>query len=116
MSAKTIDGKKLAERTRAEIAAGVAALKAEKGVTPGLAVILVGDNPASVSYVTAKEKACRDAGMISCEIRMPADAAEDAVIDAVKSLNADPTIHGILVQLPLPKGISEKRVIDAISP
>lgn len=116
MSAKTIDGKKLAERTRAEIAAGVAALKAEKGVTPGLAVILVGDNPASVSYVTAKEKACRDAGMISCEIRMPADAAEDAVIDAVKSFNADPTIHGILVQLPLPKGISEKRVIDAISP
>ena len=116
MSAKTIDGKKLAERTRAEIAAGVAALKAEKGVTPGLAVILVGDNPASVSYVTAKEKACRDAGMISCEIRMPADAAEDAVIDAVKSLNADPTIHGILVQLPLPKGISEKRVIDARSP
>lgn len=116
MSAKTIDGKKLAERTRAEIAAGVAALKAEKGVTPGLAVILVGDNPASVSYVTAKEKACRDAGMISCEIRMPADAAEDAVIDAVKSLNADPTVHGILVQLPLPKGISEKRVIDAISP
>lgn len=116
MSAKTIDGKKLAERTRAEIAAGVAALKAEKGVTPGLAVILVGDNPASVSYVTAKEKACRDAGMISCEIRMPADAAEDAVIDAVKSLNADPTIHGILVQLPLPNGISEKRVIDAISP
>ena len=116
MSAKTIDGKKLAERTRAEIAAGVAALKAEKGVTPGLAVILVGDNPASVSYVTAKEKACRDAGMISCEIRMPADAAEDAVIDAVKSLNADPTMLGILVQLPLPKGISEKRVIDAISP
>lgn len=116
MSAKTIDGKKLAERTRAEIAAGVAALKAEKGVTPGLAVILVGDNPASVSYVTAKEKACRDAGMISREIRMPADAAEDAVIDAVKSFNADPTIHGILVQLPLPKGISEKRVIDAISP
>lgn len=116
MSAKTIDGKKLAERTRAEIAAGVAALKAEKGVTPGLAVILVGDNPASVSYVTAKEKACRDAGMISREIRMPADAAEDAVIDTVKSFNADPTIHGILVQLPLPKGISEKRVIDAISP
>ncbi len=116
MAAELIDGKKLAAETRAQIAAGVAALKAEKGVTPGLAVILVGDNPASVSYVTAKEKACRDAGMISCEIRMPADAAEDAVIDAVKSLNADPTIHGILVQLPLPKGISEKRVIDAISP
>ena len=116
MSAKTIDGRKLAERTRAEIAKGVAALKAEKGVTPGLAVILVGDDPASVSYVTAKEKACRDAGMASREIRMPADAAEEAVVDVVESLNADPAIHGILVQLPLPKGISEKRVIDAISP
>ena len=77
MSANIIDGKKLAAATRAEIAAGVAALKAEKGVTPGLAVILVGDNPASVSYVTAKEKASREAGMHSVEIRLPADATED---------------------------------------
>ena len=115
MSAQIIDGKKLAADTRAEIAAGVAALKAEKGITPGLAVILVGDNPASVSYVTAKEKACIEAGMYSREIRLPADTPEQTVIDTVKALNDDPAIHGILVQLPLPKGISEKKVIDAIA-
>lgn len=115
MRAQIIDGKKLAAETRAEIAAGVAALKAEKGVTPGLAVILVGDNPASVSYVTAKEKACREAGMYSREIRLPAETPEQVVVDTVKALNADPAIHGILVQLPLPKGISEKKVVDAIA-
>ncbi len=116
MGAQIIDGKKLAAETRAEIAAGVAALKDETGVTPGLAVILVGDNPASISYVTAKEKACREAGMYSREIRLPADAPEATVLDAVRALNADPAIHGILVQLPLPKGIAEKKVIDAIAP
>ena len=116
MKAQLIDGKKLAADTRAEIARGVAALKAEKGVTPGLAVILVGDNPASVSYVTAKEKACREAGMLSREIRLPATVAEDELIAEITKLNADPAIHGILVQLPLPKGFSEKRVIDAIAP
>ena len=115
MSAQIIDGKKLAADTRAEIAAGVATLKAEKGITPGLAVILVGDNPASVSYVTAKEKACIEAGMYSREIRLPADTPEQTVIDTVKALNDDPAIHGILVQLPLPKGISEKKVIDTIA-
>lgn len=115
MRAQIIDGKKLAAETRAEIAAGVAALKAEKGVTPGLAVILVGDNPASVSYVTAKEKACREAGMYSREIRLPAETPEQVVVETVKALNADPAIHGILVQLPLPKSISEKKVVDAIA-
>ena len=115
MRAQIIDGKKLAAETRAEIAAGGAALKAEKGVTPGLAVILVGDNPASVSYVTAKEKACREAGMYSREIRLPAETPEQVVVETVKALNADPAIHGILVQLPLPKGISEKKVVDAIA-
>ena len=115
MSAALIDGKKLAAETRAQIAAGVAALKVEKGVTPGLAVILVGDNPASVSYVTAKEKACREAGMYSREIRLPATIAEDGLIAEIDRLNADSAIHGILVQLPLPKGFSEKRVIDAIA-
>jgi len=111
-----IDGKALAQRTRAEIAEGVAALKAEKGFAPGLAVILVGDNPASVSYVTAKEKACAEAGMLSREIRLPADAPEGALLDEIARLNADDAIHGILVQLPLPKGFDEKRVIDAIAP
>ncbi len=116
MSATVIDGKKLAAEMRAEIAAGVAALKAERGVTPGLAVVLVGDNPASVSYVTAKEKAAQEAGMVSREIRLPADATEDELLARVRALDGDPSIHGILVQLPLPKGISEKKVIDAISP
>ena len=116
MKATLIDGKKLAADTRAEIARGVAALKADTGVTPGLAVILVGENPASISYVTAKEKACADAGMYSREIRLPADTPEATIIETILSLNADPAIHGILVQLPLPKGISEKKVIDAIAP
>ena len=116
MSATVIDGKKLAAEMRAEIAAGVAALKAERGVTPGLAVVLVGDNPASVSYVTAKEKAAQEAGMASREIRLPADATEEELLARVRALDGDPSIHGILVQLPLPKGISEKKVIDAISP
>ena len=116
MAAELIDGKKLAAETRAQIAAGVAALKAEKGVTPGLAVILVSDNPASVSYVTAKEKACTDAGMHSREIRLPASVSEANLLAEIARLNADPAIHGILVQLPLPKGFDEKKVIDAIAP
>lgn len=115
-STKTIDGKRLAANLRNEIADGVSRLKAEKGVTPGLAVILVGDNPASVSYVTAKEKACREAGMLSREIRLPAETSEAELVSLVESLNGDPAIHGILVQLPVPKHIREKAVIDAIAP
>ena len=113
---KLIDGKELARNLRGEIAAGVAALKAEKGVTPGLAVILVGDNPASVSYVTAKEKACTEAGMLSREIRLPAETTEEELVALVKKLNCDSEIHGILVQLPVPKHIRDKAVIDAIAP
>ena len=116
MKAQIIDGKKLAADTRAEIARGVAELKESKGITPGLAVILVGDNPASVSYVTAKEKACREAGMLSHEIRLPATISEDELIAEIEKLNADPLIHGILVQLPLPKHINEETIINAIRP
>jgi methylenetetrahydrofolate dehydrogenase (NADP+)/methenyltetrahydrofolate cyclohydrolase len=116
MSAKIIDGKLLAANLRGEIAAGVAELKAKRGVVPGLAVILVGDNPASVSYVTAKEKACIEAGMLSREIRLSADTTEDELLSEIAGLNADPAIHGILVQLPLPKGFDEKKVINSISP
>ena len=115
MKAKIIDGKKLAADMRSEIARSVAELKESKGVTPGLAVILVGDNPASVSYVTAKERACREAGMLSREIRLPASISEDELVSEIERLNADSLIHGILVQLPLPKGFSEKRIIDSIS-
>lgn len=113
---KIIDGKLLAQNLRAEIAAGVEKLKSERGVTPGLAVILVGDNPASVSYVTAKEKACAEAGMYSREIRLPESTTEAELVKLVGDLNADPAIHGILVQLPVPKHISDKAVIDAIAP
>lgn len=101
---------------RSEIAHRVAEMKAENGITPGLAVILVGENPASVSYVTAKEKACAEVGIASREIRMPEAAGEAALLEEVRRLNADPAIHGILVQLPLPRHIREKAVIDAISP
>ena len=113
---KIIDGKALAADIRAQIAQGVGELKREKGVTPGLAVILVGDNPASVSYVTAKEKACAEAGMLSREIRLPAETEEAELLRLVRELGNDPAIHGILVQLPLPKHISEKSVIEAIAP
>ena len=113
---KIIDGKLLAANLRAEIAEGTAKLKAEKCVTPGLAVILVGENPASISYVTAKEKACAEAGMYSREIRMPATVSEDELLKTIDALNKDSAIHGILVQLPLPKGFDEKKVIDAIAP
>ena len=116
MAATLIDGKKLAAETRSQIAEGVAQLKAEKGVTPGLAVILVGDNPASLSYVAAKEKACAEAGMYSREIRLPAETPESDLLAEIVRLNADPAIHGILVQLPLPRGFDEKKVIDAIAP
>ena len=114
--ARPIDGKRLAERLRGEIAEGVAALKSERGVVPGLAVFLVGENPASVSYVTAKEKACAEVGMLSRETRLPADAGEEELLARIAAANADPAIHGILVQLPLPRGYDEKKVIDAISP
>ena len=115
-TARIIDGKELARRLRAEIAAGVAELKARTGSVPGLAVILVGDNPASVSYVTAKEKACGEVGMLSREIRLPAETTEAELLARIRELNADPAIHGILVQLPLPRHIREKAVIDAIAP
>ena len=113
---KTIDGKALAANLRGEIAAGVAKLKEERGIVPGLAVILAGDNPASVSYVTAKEKACEEAGMLSRELRFPADVPQQTLLDAIAALAEDGAIHGILVQLPLPRHIDEKAVIDAIPP
>lgn len=113
---RIIDGKELAQKLRAEIAARTSALKTEKGITPGLAVILVGENPASISYVTAKEKACEEAGMFSKEIRLPATTDEGTLLKTIAELNDDSAIHGILVQLPLPKGFDEKKVINAIAP
>jgi methylenetetrahydrofolate dehydrogenase (NADP+) / methenyltetrahydrofolate cyclohydrolase len=115
MSAIILDGKKLAEDVRSGLKGRVEALAA-KGVVPGLAVLLVGEDPASVSYVTAKEKACAELGMKSFERRLPASATEAEIVGIVRAYNADPAVHGILVQLPLPKGVSEAKIIEAISP
>ena len=115
-AARVIDGKALAKGLRAEIAAGVAELKARTGVTPALAVILVGDNPASISYVTVKERACAEAGIVSREVRLDAACGEGELLRAIAEFNEDPAIHGILVQLPLPRSFDTHRVIDAISP
>ena len=116
MSATILDGKQLAADMRADIAQQVATLKAEKGVTPGLGVILIGADPASTSYVTAKEKACEEAGMYSQDVRVPAETTQEEALALVRRMNADPRIHGILVQLPLPKHIDEGAVINAIAP
>ena len=116
MSATILDGKQLAADMRADIARQVAELKAECGVTPGLGVILIGADPASTSYVTAKEKACAEAGMYSQDVRVPAETTQEEALALVRKMNADPRIHGILVQLPLPRHIDEAAVINAIAP
>jgi len=115
MTAQIIDGKALSAQVRTEVTQRVAALKAQ-GVTPGLAVILVGDNPASQVYVRNKVKACADCGMHSVLEKYGADMTEAALLVRVQALNADAGIHGILVQLPLPSHIDAQKVIEAISP
>ena len=110
-----IDGKKIAARIRAEAAAEAARMKAA-GVEPGLAVVLVGDDPASVSYVTAKERACAECGVRSFPVRLPAEASQDELLAEVARLNADPAVDGILVQLPLPRTVDAQAVIRAIAP
>ena len=115
MTAQIIDGKALAAQIRTEVTQRVAAIKAQ-GVTPGLAVILVGDNPASQVYVRNKVKACSDCGMHSVLEKYDATMSEAALLERVHALNADPAIHGILVQLPLPAHIDAQKVIETISP
>ena len=114
MTAIRIDGNLLAEKVRGRIAADVAALKA-RGITPGLAVIVVGDDPASQVYVRNKVAACGKVGMHSLLHRLPADTSEATLLALIESLNNDATIHGILVQLPLPKHIAEKHVLEAVA-
>lgn len=116
MRARLLDGKALAADLRAETAAAVAALKAEFGLVPGLGVVLVGDDPASRSYVSAKEKACAAAGIHSREIQLSAAAGRGEILEAVQALNADDAVDGILVQLPLPNAAIEREVIEAIDP
>ena len=115
MTAQIIDGKRLAADMRAELKEEVAKLK-QKGIVPGLAVILVGEDPASQSYVRAKEKACEEIGIYSDDNRLPASASQKELTELVEKMNNDPKINGILVQLPLPKGLSESEVLLAINP
>jgi len=115
MPAKIIDGTAIGEQIRREVAKDIERLKA-KGVTPGLAVVLVGENPASQSYVRSKNKAAHEIGMHSEQHTLPATTGEAELLALVERLNRDPRIHGILVQLPLPGAIDERKVIAAISP
>jgi methylenetetrahydrofolate dehydrogenase (NADP+)/methenyltetrahydrofolate cyclohydrolase len=114
--AKIIDGKAFAEGLRRRIAAAVAALKKDHGLQPGLAVVLVGEDPASKVYVANKAKQTVEVGMASWEHRLAAATPEADVLALVRKLNADPAVHGILVQLPLPKHIDSTKILDAIDP
>src|SRR5690625_3728767 len=115
MSAEVINGKELAQDLRDKMKVEVEALQA-KGVHPHLTVILVGDDPASKSYVSGKEKASKEVGISSEIIRLDANTTEDQLLDQIKQLNEDDAVHGILVQLPLPDHIYEQAVIETIDP
>jgi methylenetetrahydrofolate dehydrogenase (NADP+)/methenyltetrahydrofolate cyclohydrolase len=115
MTAKIIDGKAIAEELRKEIAEGVDELVQAGGSRPGLATVLVGENPASQTYVRMKRKACEEVGIESFGHTLPEDASQQEVETLVKQLNADPKVHGILVQLPLPAGLDEEAILRAIS-
>jgi len=116
MSASIIDGKAVAAGLRARVAQAGAKLKAAHGIVPGLAVVLVGDDPASAIYVKSKGAAAKEAGFHAFDIRQPANMSEKALLAQVAELNADAAVHGILVQMPLPKQIDSQRVISAIDP
>lgn len=115
MTARIIDGKSIAKELRESLAPRVAALK-EQGITPGLTVIVVGDDPASAIYVRNKERACVKLGMNSQVLRFPAETTQEEILNTVRLLNQDDSVHGILVQLPLPRHIDEQAVLRAIDP
>jgi methylenetetrahydrofolate dehydrogenase (NADP+) / methenyltetrahydrofolate cyclohydrolase len=116
LAARIIDGKAFADTLRARIGEAAAEFAAQTGHRPGLAVVLVGEDPASQVYVGAKGKACEAANMASFEHRLPADTSEAALLSLIERLNNDPDVDGILVQLPLPQGLNEQAIIAAISP
>jgi len=116
MTADVIDGRAFAATLRARVGAAVKGLKKNHGLTPGLAVVLVGADPASEVYVRNKGVATREAGMNSFEFKMPGDVSQDALLAQVYALNEDPSVHGILVQFPVPEHIDQSRVIEAIDP
>jgi methylenetetrahydrofolate dehydrogenase (NADP+)/methenyltetrahydrofolate cyclohydrolase len=115
VAAQIIDGKKIAATIQQELVGSIQQLK-EKGVSPGLAAVLVGDNPASEIYVQSKIKKCQELGLFSETIRLPQDTSENTLLQRLHALNADVRIHGILVQLPLPKQIRERVVIETVAP
>jgi len=114
LTAQLIDGKAIAEKVRRQVAEGVAQLRATTGIQPGLATLLVGDNPASATYVRSKQKACEELGMHSVGHHLPATATQQEVVNLARSLGSDPVIHGILVQLPLPGHLNEEAVLNAV--
>jgi methylenetetrahydrofolate dehydrogenase (NADP+)/methenyltetrahydrofolate cyclohydrolase len=114
MTAKLIDGKTIAANIRAEVTAKVSELTAKHGIKPGLAAVLVGDNPASHTYVKMKRKACAEVGIESFGFELPADATQEQVEKLVRELNARPDVHGILVQLPLPSHLNEEAILSAV--
>jgi methylenetetrahydrofolate dehydrogenase (NADP+)/methenyltetrahydrofolate cyclohydrolase len=116
MTARIIDGKAIAAELRSRVAAEVVRIKRDHGLTPGLAVVLVGNDPASEVYVRSKHKQTQDAGMASFEHRLPADVAQDDLLALIAQLNRDGAVHGILVQLPLPESINTEAIINAIDP
>ena len=116
VTAKILDGKALAQEIRSEVAAGVAEIQRNHGVTPGLAAVLVGDDPASAIYVRNKRKACDEVGMVSDTICLPGNSTTEKVLNAVDGLNKNPRFHGILVQLPLPTQVDELAVIESMDP
>ena len=116
MTAKNLDGKTLAEEIRREVATGVAEIQKKHGVTPGLAAVLVGDDPASAIYVRNKRRACDEVGMISDTFLLAADATHEEGVNLVARLNDDPQFHGILVQLPLPPQVDELAIIESRNP
>jgi methylenetetrahydrofolate dehydrogenase (NADP+)/methenyltetrahydrofolate cyclohydrolase len=116
LTAKILDGKALAEEIRGEVATGVAEMQEKHGVTPGLAAVLVGDDPASAIYVRNKRRACDEVGMVSDTILLPADSTNEKVLAQVQALNNDPRFHGILVQLPLPPQVDERLIIESLDP
>ena len=116
MQGKVLDGKAIAAEIRAKVKEDVARMQRERGITPGLAVILVGDDPASQIYVNSKKRACEEVGIYSRQYRLPADTSQTELLQLIHRLNVDPAIHGIPVQLPLPAHLDEKLGIDTISP
>ncbi len=116
MTARVIDGKTIAAKVRQEVADGVAALKSEHGITPGITVVIVGDDPASHVYVRSKERAAQQVGMNGSVVKLPADTPRELLLETVAGLNDDPDVHGILVQIPLPDHLDEDEVVKAIDP